>query len=82
MHIAKQLMFIWLYLNSTGVWGHAPRKNLKIKTTEIESESIFNGLLPGLLQDTAHCRIISVQLFGKVVDYIISRSLHQSMHGY
>ena len=53
MHIAKQLMYI-CRLNSTESRGsaHAPRKILKIKPIEIESEGIFNGLLPGLLQDS------------------------------
>ena len=53
MHIVKQLMYIWL--NSTeyrGSGGMPPRKILKIKPSEIESEDIFNGLLPGLLQDS------------------------------
>jgi len=50
MHIAKQLMYI--RLNSTesrGSWGMPP---VRIKPTKIESEGIFNGLLPGLLQDS------------------------------
>ena len=38
--------------NLGGLGTCPPRKIRKIKPSEIESESIFNGLLPGLLQDS------------------------------
>ena len=32
-----------LHTNSRGVWGHAPRKFLKIRCQEIEFGGIFSG---------------------------------------
>ena len=66
-------MYIWLNSTKSIVrgLGACPQKNLKIKPSEIESEGILMVYCLDYSK-AAHCRIIIVQLFGYVVDYIIS----------
>ena len=64
MHIAKQLMYIWL--NSTkskGVWGHAPENFEKLNSLRLNLRAFLMVYCLDYSK-TAHCRIISIQLFG------------------
>ena len=64
MHIAKQLMYIWL--NSTesrGFGGMPPGKILKLNPLRLNLRAFLMVYCLDYCK-TAHCRIISVKLFG------------------
>ena len=83
MHSAKQLMYIWL--NSTKSIargsGGMPQKNLKIKPAEIESEGIFNGLLPGLLQSSTLQNNYRTAIWLSSRLHYLSKELHYLTEG-
>ena len=73
-------MYIWL--NSTksiarGL-GACPQKNLK---NEIESEGIFNGLLPGLLQSSTLQNNYCTAIWSSSRLHYLSKELHYLTEG-